>query len=301
MDIATQKFFRYLELEKRYSPHTLTNYRIDLEQTAAFLTHLNDGYDVAWERVTLRDIRAFLMHLQEKNLSRRTIARKVATLKSFFRFLEINGMVEQSIAASIKMPKFEKYLPEFLSIDEVENIIREVRGNDFKAVRDRAILELFYGCGLRLSELIQLKLEDLILREKSLRIMGKGQKERIVPVGRRAMQALIAYLDRRPAMALPGVRQVFVLESGKAMYSMAVQRLVKKYIQAVVKNTRAHPHILRHSYATHLLNKGANIRVVKDLLGHENLSTTQVYTHLSIEHLKNVYQKTHQRVMSKKS
>ncbi|HHM01397.1 MAG TPA: tyrosine recombinase XerC [Caldithrix abyssi] len=301
MDRTTQKFFRYLELEKRYSIHTIENYRIDLNQFNRFLTHLNDGYDISWERVTHRDIRAFLMELHEKGLGRRSIARKVATLKSFFRYLEIIGETEQSIASAIKMPKFEKKLPEFLTADEVSEIILSVKGQGFEAVRDRAVLELFYACGLRLSELINLKMEHLILREKALRIHGKGNKQRIVPLGDMALKALEAYLNLRPSVALPSTNEVFVLASGKKMYPMAVQRLVKKYIQQVVRNTKAHPHILRHSYATHLLNNGANIRVVKDLLGHENLSTTQVYTHLSIEHLQNVYKNAHKRASQKKS
>ncbi len=301
MDISSQKFFRYLELEKRYSRHTIENYRIDLNQFSKFLTHLNDGYDISWERVTLRDIRAFLMELHESGLGKRSIARKVATLKSFFRYLEISGVVTQSIAASVKMPKFEKKLPEFLTAEEVSEILLTVKGQSFEAVRDRAILELFYACGLRLSELIGLRMEHLILREKALRVQGKGNKERIVPLGDMALNALKEYINRRPAVALPGTRELFVLSSGKKMYPMAVQRLVKKYIQQVVRNTKAHPHILRHSYATHLLNNGANIRVVKDLLGHENLSTTQVYTHISIEHLQNVYKNAHKRATQKKS
>ncbi|HED09587.1 MAG TPA: tyrosine recombinase XerC [Caldithrix abyssi] len=301
MDISSQKFFRYLELEKRYSRHTIENYRIDLNQFSKFLTHLNDGYDISWERVTLRDIRAFLMELHESGLGKRSIARKVATLKSFFRYLEISGVVTQSIAASVKMPKFEKKLPEFLTAEEVSEILLTVKGQSFEAVRDRAILELFYACGLRLSELIGLRMEHLILREKALRVHGKGNKERIVPLGDMALNALKEYINRRPAVALPGTRELFVLSSGKKMYPMAVQRLVKKYIQQVVRNTKAHPHILRHSYATHLLNNGANIRVVKDLLGHENLSTTQVYTHISIEHLQNVYKNAHKRATQKKS
>ncbi len=301
MDISTQKFFRYLELEKRYSRHTIENYRIDLNQFNQFLTHLNDGYDISWERVTHRDIRAFLMELHESGLGKRSIARKVATLKSFFRYLEISGVVAQSIAASVKMPKFEKKLPEFLTAEEVSEILLTVKGRSFEAVRDRAILELFYACGLRLNELIGLRMEHLILREKAIRVHGKGNKERIVPVGDTALRALEEYINQRPSVARPGTGELFVLPSGKKMYPMAVQRLVKKYIQKVVRNTKAHPHILRHSYATHLLNNGANIRVVKDLLGHENLSTTQVYTHLSIEHLQNVYKNAHKRATQKKS
>ena len=241
-------------------------------------------------------VKYFLIYLQEQNLSKRSIARKVATLKSFFRFMEREGYLKTSLSASIHMPRFDKTLPEFLSEDEIKNVITQPPAETFEGIRDRAILELFYGCGLRLSELINLKLRDLHLSENVIRVFGKGKKERIAPVGRSSKRAIDNYLHYRRKYAQAEVENLFILKSGKPLYPMAVQRLVKKYIEMAVNCSKANPHMLRHSYATHLLNAGANIRAVKDLLGHENLSTTQVYTHLSIEHLKNVYRKFHKPV-----
>lgn len=293
MDINISKFLRYIALEKRYSPKTVESYSTDLIQFAEFINELSDGYDINWKKVNKKYIRHFLMELQGRNLNRRSIARKVATLKSFFRFLEKQEFVDTSIASSVKMPKFENKLPEYLSKNEVEKIINLPKLNSFEGIRDKAILELFYGCGIRLSELINLKLENLMLREDSIRVRGKGNKERILPIGKYSRNALLNYINERNKIAKNGVQEIFVLKSGGKMYPMSVQRLIKKYITQVVSLSSASPHILRHSYATHLLDNGANIRVVKDLLGHENLSTTQVYTHLSIEHLKKVYKNAH--------
>jgi tyrosine recombinase XerC len=293
MDITVRKFLRYLDLEKRYSPQTIKSYSTDLSQFSDFLEDLNDGYDITWKKIDKKSVRYFLIDLQEREIGRRSIARKVATLKSFFQYLEKQEIVKSSIASSIKMPKFDQKLPEFLSAEEVKEILVIPDKKSFEGIRDAAILELFYSCGLRLSELINLRLEDLMLREDAIRVIGKGKKERIVPIGKSAKNAVLYYLSSRNKIARPAVHELFILKSGKKMYAMAVQRLVKKYINQVVNVHAASPHILRHSYATHLLDRGANIRVVKDLLGHQNLSTTQVYTHLSIEHLQRVYKKAH--------
>jgi len=293
MDITVRNFLRHLALEKRYSPQTIKSYSTDLVQFSDFLDDLTDGYDIAWKKIDKKNVRHFLIELQGRGLSKRSIARKVATMKSFFQYLEKQEIVTNGIASVVKMPRFEQKLPEFLSNDEIKDIIHLPDQKSFEGIRDRAILELFYSSGLRLSELINLRLEDLMLRENALRVLGKGKKERIVPIGIPAKKAILNYLNYRQKEANPGIQELFVLKSGKKMYAMAVQRLVQKYINGVVSVGAASPHILRHSYATHLLDKGASIRVVKDLLGHQNLSTTQVYTHLSIEHLQRVYKKAH--------
>jgi len=295
MDLIVRKFLRYLSLEKRYSPKTIESYTIDLTQFSKFLEELSDSRDIAWDKVDKKNIRHFLFDLQEKGLNKRSIARKVAVIKSFFKFMEKEQILSKNIATSVKMPKFDNKLPQYLSKSEVEDIVRLPETSGFEGLRDKAILELFYSCGIRLSELINLKLEDLILREDSIRVFGKGKKERILPVGSHAKNAILNYLTVRNKSVQPGVQELFVLKSGKKMYAMSLQRLVKKYINQVVNINSASPHVLRHSYATHLLDRGASIRVVKDLLGHENLSTTQVYTHLSIDHLQKVYKKAHPR------
>jgi tyrosine recombinase XerC len=293
MDISVSKFLRYIALEKRYSPKTVESYSTDLSQFTDYLKELSDGYDIAWNKLEKKYIRHFLMELQNRGINKRSIARKVATLKSFFKFLEKQAVVEKSIASTIKMPRHDNKLPEYLTKDEIDKILSLPKLTQFDGIRDKAILELFYACGIRLNELINLKLEDLFLRENAVRIFGKGKKERILPVGKYSRKAILNYLDIRKKAATSGVQELFVLKSGKKMYPMSIQRLIKKYITSVVNISSASPHMLRHSYATHLLDNGASIRVVKDLLGHENLSTTQVYTHLSIEHLKNVYKNAH--------
>lgn len=293
MDLTISKFLRYITLEKRYSPKTIESYSTDLSQFEIYLKELSDGHDINWPKIEKKYVRHFLMELQERGLNKRSIARKVATIKSFFKFLEKEQMVNKSIATAIKMPRFDNKLPEYLSKDEIEKIVNLPDLSTFEGIRDKAILELFYSCGMRLNELITLKLENLMLREDALKVIGKGKKERILPVGKYARTALLNYLEYRRKTAQQGIQEIFILKSGKAMYPMSVQRLIKKYINMVVNINTASPHMLRHSYATHLLDSGANIRVVKDLLGHENLSTTQVYTHLSIDHLKNVYKRAH--------
>lgn len=293
MDITVRNFLRYIALEKRYSPQTIKSYSSDLNQFSDFLEDLTDGYDIAWKKINRQNVRHFLIELQGRGLSKRSIARKVATLKSFFHYLEKQEMVTNNIASLVKMPRFDQKLPEFLSYKEIKDIIHLPDLKIFEGIRDRAILELFYSCGLRLSELLNLRLEDLMLSENAIRVFGKGKKERIIPIGLPAKKAILNYLSSRQKFARSGVHEIFVLKSGKKMYAMGIQRLVRKYINGVVGINAASPHILRHSFATHLLDKGASIRVVKDLLGHESLSTTQVYTHLSIEHLQRTYKNAH--------
>jgi len=300
MDINIRQFLRYIELERRYSAHTVSSYMTDLEQFSTFLTEIHDGRDVSWKLTNKKHIRLFLMDLQEKSIGRRSIAHKVAVIKSFFKFLEKTGYISTNIAASIHMPRFDKKLPAYLSEAEMLQVLNAPSGSSFVSVRDRAILELFYSSGLRLNELLQLKLEHLILREDAIHVFGKGKKERYLPINKHAKQRLLDYLNMRPSNVLPGIEQIFILESGKKMYPVAVQRLVNKYVNMVVQIPNASPHMLRHSYATHLLNNGAGIRVVKDLLGHENLSTTQVYTHISVDHLKQAYKQAHKRVTQNK-
>ncbi len=299
MDIKVRQFLDYITLEKRYSAHTVESYHTDLVQFCEFLDDLGDGRDISWNLLERKHIRFFLMHLQEKGLGKRSIARKVATLKSFLKYLEQNKVIDGSLASVVRMPRFEQKLPQFLSEKEIADIVNCPPADSFDGVRDKAILELLYGCGLRLSELINLQMQDLLLSQETIRIMGKGKKERFVPVGRKGKAALLRYLDLRPSRNSGFTENVFILKNGKKMYPMAIQRMVKKYIEQVVSGVSAHPHMLRHSYATHLMNAGANIRVVKDLLGHENLSTTQVYTHLSVDHLKKVYLHAHPRARKK--
>lgn len=287
------EFIKYLSLEKRYSEHTTESYQNDLQQLEIFLISYFGTDKIFWHLVDKKTIRYFMIHLQENKISRRSVARKLATLKSFFKFLVREEVIQHNPTLIIKTPKFDKKLPEYLTINEIEDLLKLPKYNTFEGIRDLALLELFYGTGIRLSELINIKMTDIFMDENLIRVFGKGQKERVVPLGSMAKKILLGYLQIRPQYAEKYVDNIFVLKSGKRMYPMAVQRIVQKYLSQVSNIEHKNPHALRHTYATHLLNAGASIRVVKDLLGHESLSTTQVYTHMSIDHLKSIYKKAH--------
>jgi integrase/recombinase XerC len=293
MDKNILEFIKYIKLEKRFSDHTVESYENDLRQLQAFIIDYYGSDKIFWNLIDKKIIRYFMIYLQDKKISRRSIARKMATLKSFFKFLVREEVIEQNPTLTIKMPKFDKKLPEYLSEPEIDKMLELPKSGTFEGLRDLTILELFYGTGIRLSELINLKISDLLLTDNLIRVLGKGQKERIIPLGSIARKVLDHYLQIRPQYADKNVDNIFVLKSGKIMYPMAIQRIVQKYIRQVSNIDHNNPHSLRHSYATHLLNAGASIRVVKDLLGHESLSTTQVYTHMSIDHLKNIYNKAY--------
>ncbi len=293
MDKNIRNFLRYISLERRYSAHTVESYSNDLTQFASFLYNYFNTNTVFWQRIEKKIIRHFLISLQERGISKRSVARKLAAIKSFFKYLHREEIIEQNHALSIKMPKFERKLPEFISEQEIEQLLALPEVRSFEGLRDLLILELLYGTGMRLSELINLKEKDILMAENLVRILGKGNKERVIPIGNEAKKVLLNYLEFRPQYAGKSVEHLLVLKSGKKMYPVAVQRILKKYLGEVSQIQKTSPHILRHTYATHLLNAGAGIRVVKDLLGHENLSTTQVYTHLSIDHLKNIYNRAH--------
>jgi len=293
MDKYIRNFLQYIALERRYSAHTVEAYSSDLQQFESFLKNYFNLQQLFWQHIGKEQIRHFMISLQEHGISRRSIARKLATIKSFFKFLAREEIIEQNPALSIKMPKFEKKLPEFISLADIEHILQLPQLNSFEGLRNLAILELFYGTGMRLAELIDLKDENLQLSEDLIRVRGKGNKERILPLGSSAKMVLQRYLEIRPQYVEKNVDNIFILKSGKKMYPVAIQRMIAKYLSEIPTIEKKGPHILRHTYATHLLNAGASIRVVKDLLGHESLSTTQVYTHLSIDHLKNIYNRAH--------
>lgn len=293
MDKNIRNFLRYISQERRYSANTVESYSIDLVQFESFIHTYFNTDKIFWRHIDKKIIRHFLISLQESGIGRRSSARKLATIKSFFKYLNLEEIIIQNPALSIKMPRFEKKLPEYVSEQEIDQILQLPELNTFEGIRDLLILELLYGTGMRLSELINLREIDILLSENLLRILGKGNKERVVPLGSAARKVLIQYLEIRPQYAEKEVECLFVLKSGKKMYPVAVQRILKKYLGEIAQLQKTGPHVLRHTYATHLLNAGAGIRAVKDLLGHENLSTTQVYTHLSIDHLKDVYNRAH--------
>jgi len=294
-------FIRYLENVRRYSQNTILSYQNDLSQ---FIQHLQeDDKDIQPHHIDVRHIKNFLSYLLSLGLQRRSITRKLSTIKSFFRYLFRHGVIESNPAAVVQAPKVGKRLPTVLSIEQARKLMTLPPGNTFEGLRDRSILELFYGCGLRLSEILDLTWQKIDLAGDSIRILGKGQKERLVPLGSFAKAALRAYKEKRgehiSKLEIEADTELFLSKKGKKLYPLAVQKMVRKYMEQLSEQDKLSPHVLRHTFATHLLDRGADLFAVKELLGHASLSTTQIYTHVSMERLKQVYSQAHPRATKK--
>ncbi len=292
-------FLRHIEGERNYSPHTVASYEDDLRQFSAFLQrHFSDS-TFTLSAIDKLTIRLFLHDLVDQGFSRKSIARKLACLKSFFRYLKRMKKIDTNPAATVVSPKVEKTLPTVLSESAAAALMQQPDNSMPEGSRDRAMLELFYGTGIRLSELIGLNWQDISFEEGTIRVTGKGSKQRIIPLGRPAASALKAYQRKRTEVLAAGLHDetdglaVFITSRGKRLQPKSVNVLMNKYIARVSEITKKSPHVLRHSFATHLLDRGADIRAVKELLGHESLSTTQVYTHVGVERLKKVYAQAH--------
>lgn len=281
------KFIRYLQIEKEMSGHTIRNYNIDLASFAEFLG------EEKIEDVGHLTLRKFLAHLRSKNLDKSSIARRISCLRSFFKFLMREGYIKANPITGLSTPKREKKLPTFLQEDEVAKLL-EVPGDDLMGARDKAILETLYSSGMRVSELTAINNDNIDFIAEVIKLYGKGKKERLVPIGSKALQAIRRYHSKLPPK-LSAKKVLFLNRSGKRLSGRSVRRIVSKYIMKVSKKENISPHTFRHSFATHLLNRGADLRAVQELLGHANLSTTQIYTHVTTERLKDVYDKVHPR------
>lgn len=284
-----QKFITYLKVEKNSSQHTLINYQIDLKEFNSSIKQK------PLENITYVDVRLFLARMKERNFSKRSVARKMATLRSFFRFLCREGYIKTNPAAGLQTPKIERRLPIFLDIDQVVRLIESPDISDVYGSRDRAILETLYSSGIRVSELVGLNKDNVDFIGGVLKVYGKGKKERLAPVGDKALRVIRNYLEKVNAGKIKDKKAVFLNKSGRRMTDRAVRRVVDKYIRKTSLNENISPHSLRHSFATHLLDRGADLRAVQELLGHANLSTTQIYTHVTTERLKSIYDKVHPR------
>jgi len=286
MEKYIEKFIRYLEIEKNYSPHTILNYRLDLEGFRKFIG------EVGLEKIDYLALRKYLAYLKENNLGNRSIGRHLSTLRSFFRFLTREGYIKANPIIILSSPKLDKHLPQFMTEEETAKLIESAFPKDDKderGLRDRAILETFYSCGIRISELVGLSQQDVDFIGGIVKVFGKGKKERIVPIGETALGAIRKYLHRRKKQN----DAVFLNKNGSRITTRGVRDIVEKYIKVAGIRQGISAHTLRHSFATHLLNRGADLRTVQELLGHANLSTTQIYTHLTTERLKTVYDKAH--------
>lgn len=297
MWIHLDNFLKYLETERRYSVNTVQSYRIDLSQFIDYLESDVFKHQAKPNSVDKEHIRRFVEELFINGLAKRSIARKISAIKSFFRYLKRINQISENTVSKIHAPKLDKPLPVVLDETQMRKIMDLPPNDTFVGLRDRAILELFYGCGIRLGELISLKRKQIRLKANYIIVEGKGNRERILPMGKHARIAVIKYLtDRKDKIKIPtDTQRVFVTRNGKPLYPLAIQKMVKSYLAKVSEQEHLSPHVLRHSYATHLLDRGADLMAVKELLGHSSLSTTQIYTHVSMDRLKSVYQKAHPR------
>lgn len=302
MKSAIAKYLRYLNIERNASPHTITSYKNDLSQFLDFSArHFGiEQADLALNQIERLTIRLWLGELSEEGLAKNTIARKVAAIRSFFKYAFKRGLVEKNPAHLLIVPKKDKPLPKTATPEDLNRMMDLAEGDHPRSTQDRAILELFYSTGIRLSELVGLDTDAINIELKQVKVFGKGSKERIIPIGSQSLKALKNHLESRHELFGPRTdedakKALFIAAGGQRMYARAVQRLVKDYLMKASEVTQKSPHVLRHSFATHLLDRGADIRVIKELLGHANLAATQVYTHTSVERLKNVYELAHPR------
>jgi integrase/recombinase XerC len=298
MQAAVTTYLRYLEQERGFSTHTIASYREDLRQFSEFVHRHFARQSISLQDIDRSVIRLFLGDMLERRFAKSSIARKLACLKSFFRYLHATHVIAHNPAGNVASPKLDKRLPRVLDEESAARLMEQPDRSSVVGLRDAAILELFYSTGIRLSELIGLRLIDVDLHNDTIKVLGKGAKERIVPVGRHAKAAVKAYIAARNQLipsscAGAETPEVFLTVRGKPMQPKGVNVLVRRYISIISEIEKRSPHVLRHSFATHLLNRGADLNAVKELLGHASLSTTQIYTHVSIERLKKIYAQAH--------
>ncbi|MBM7586822.1 integrase/recombinase XerC [Bacillus pakistanensis] len=294
MNLFLQLFVEYLQIEKNYSKYTIEYYQDDIQEFYLFLTQqsINKLDDVEY-----LDARLFLTSLHERNLSRATIARKISSLRSFYRFLNRDRKTSENPFALVSQPKSEKRLPKFFYEEELESLLNVCEGDEPLQVRNRAIFELLYATGIRVSECERLTLTDIDFSLSTILVKGKGNKERYVPFGGYAHDALELYIKQSRNILLKDQEHstVFVNFRGAPITSRGIRHILTELINKASLNGKIHPHMLRHTFATHLLNNGADLRTVQELLGHSNLSSTQVYTHVTKEHLRKTYLNHHPR------
>jgi len=287
-----QPFLDHLRFEKRYSQHTLISYQTDLEQFFAYLSSQFDSPDVP--AITAMFIRSWLAEMKEEGLESRSLNRKISSLKSFFKFQLKNGVIQQSPMTTIVSPKLNKRLPSFVEEKDIQTLFDYVEfSDDWKGRTEKLVLQLFYNTGMRLSELINLKESQLDDSLKQVKVLGKGNKERIIPVSGELIQQLRLYIRDKSIRQEERDPKLFQTEKGKPLQPRQVYSFVKTHLATVTTIQKKSPHILRHSFATHLMNNGADLNAVKELLGHSSLAATQVYTHNTIEKLKEVFKKAH--------
>lgn len=289
MDASRDSFLQYLQFEKRLSKHTVLAYSGDLQQFYSFLESTYQIKNLSDINHTI--IRSWVVELMDQKISPRSVNRKITTLKTFCKYLLRQGTVTENPMLKIMSPKTSKRLPVFVEKDNMNALLDTIAfGDDLEGIRNKLIIELLYATGIRLSELINLELANVDLVACQIKVLGKRNKERIVPFNNEVKNSIQTYMDKKPG--LPG-KFLFQLKSGKKMYEKFVYRIVNEYLTMVTTVDKKSPHVLRHTFATHMLNNGADLNAIKELLGHANLSATQVYTHNTVEKLKNVHKQAH--------
>jgi integrase/recombinase XerC len=293
-----EKFINYIKFEKRYSDHTVTSYKSDLDQ---FFSYLSKEYNTEnLEDINYLIIRSWFVSMMQNKMSPRSINRKKTTLKSFYKFLNKEGVILENPMNKVISPKTPKRLPVFVEQDKMKNLLdnSEINfGDDFTGIRNLMIIEMLYATGMRVSELVNLKSTDVDLYNSTLKVLGKRNKERIIPFGKNLKENILNYNNLKEKLFLgqDTDEQFFLTSKGKNIYQKLAYRVVKYYLSLITTLDKKSPHVLRHTFATHLLNNGADLNAIKELLGHANLSATQIYTHNSIEKLKNIYKQAHPR------
>jgi integrase/recombinase XerD len=283
-----ETFLSYLEFEKEFSKNTIESYKNDLEDFKEYLKIINKKP----EDIDKKDAFDYLIYLSRKKLKPSSLRRKISSIRSFYRFLIREELIDRDPTNDLTFPKNEKKLPQILTVEEIEKLINVIPKNSLKGKRDKAIIELLYSSGLRVSEIINLKIKDLDFNNNYLKCFGKGSKERIVPFGELAKNYIFDYLNEREKNNIKS-EYLFTTKKGEKLLRQEINNFLRVYSKRAKLKKKVHPHMLRHSFATHLLERGADLRSVQELLGHVDISTTQIYTHLTKEYLKEIYLNTH--------
>jgi integrase/recombinase XerC len=295
--LTYQDFLNYLKYEKRVSPHTVTAYEHDLSQFFSFLQENLEVYQL--EDVQTEDIRAWVISLlEDEELQAKSVNRKISAVRAFYRYKLKIKEISYNPTLVLQAPKVPKKLPQYVDQKDMAHLFEDVPFEEtFEGLRDRTILELFYATGMRLSELLNIKTQDIHLQDNTIKVLGKRNKERIVPFGNKMSELLTSYMENLQKKFNEGTKNnyIFVTANGDQLYPKAVYRIVRKYLDMVTTIDKRSPHVIRHTFATHLLNNGADLNAIKTILGHSSLAATQVYTHNSIEKLKSIYNQAHPR------
>ncbi|MEA3443685.1 MAG: tyrosine-type recombinase/integrase [Bacteroidota bacterium] len=293
--MSTERFIKYLEHEKCYSVHTLQSYKIDLKQFIAFCKHTNGCFKE--NLINSKLIREWVVSLLNNSYSAKSVNRKISTLRSFFRYLQTHNIISQNPVDSINSPKTNKRLPVFVNEQAMEVLFKEVDfGEGFEAIRNKLIVEILYSTGIRLSELIGLTDNSIDTNNNTIKVLGKRNKERIIPYNESLNLSIVNYLNHREEIYREDpINTFFITKKGKAIYPKLVYRIVNQALSIVSTVEKKSPHVIRHSFATHMLNNGADLNAIKELLGHSNLSATQIYTYTTFSKLKDIYNHAHPR------